>query len=538
LPVIKKPGRWQSGRAILISDFSNQKSTKTMLKILDANWGVAIGLLLLIPQFSEAQLELTAQLRTRSELRHGTGNLLQPNQQTAFFTSQRTRLNLSYQKNGLHFYTSLQDVRIWGQDAASISSADGNRLGLHEAWVLIPLKNSDSLTTAEKGQLNFKIGRQELLYDDSRLLGNLDWLQQARRHDAIVFKYRKKNWKADLGAAFNQHTDAFSYDGTYYTPANLAATVKNSKGELNAVPALFIPLVNAQGISSLQGQPALAGPPSTNGLRQHYKAMQFLHLSHKKGARELSFLVLADQFQRYRLDSIAQPNNGETAFIYGRNYKTRGASTRITAGFLWQQPILSKLGLTTGFYWQGGQDPDGRNLQAYSSTFQLTYKQTKSNWQAGWDFLSGNKTGLAANQSRRFDPLYGTPHKFWGQMDFFYAGTGSPAAGLHNGYLKFLYKAAKKYETAAELHYFALGNEQRNGAGEKLAPYLGTELDWIQRYQLNAISQLELGTALLLASNSMAPAKAQAPGNYQRTAWWVYLQLNIRPFLFKQSINQ
>src|SRR3712207_7983172 len=28
----------------------------------------------------------------------------------------------------------------------------------------------------------FKIGRQELLYDDSRLLGNLDWLQQARRH--------------------------------------------------------------------------------------------------------------------------------------------------------------------------------------------------------------------------------------------------------------------------------------------------------------------------------------------------------------------
>ncbi len=507
-----------------------------MLKILDAKWGVVIGLYLLIPQFSEAQLELSAQLRTRSELRHGTGNLLRKEQATAFFTSQRTRLNLSYKYVGIHFFTSLQDVRVWGQDASSISSADGNRLGLHEAWAMIPLKSTDSALSSQSGQLNLKIGRQELLYDDSRLLGNLDWLQQARRHDAALLKWSRGNWKADLGVAFNQNTDAFSYDGTYYTPGNLASSVKNSKGELVPVPANFIPLINAQGISSLYGQPALAGPPSTNALRQHYKSLQFLHLNNKKGAHEISFLLLADQFQKYRLDSVSNNYNGETAYVYGRNYKTSGSNTRITTGILVQQPLTKNhLAVTAGFYFQGGKDPDGKELRAFTSTLQFNLKKKQSNWQAGWDFLSGNKTGLAQNQSRRFDPLYGTPHKFWGQMDFFYAGTGSPAGGLNNGYLKYVYKSKKNYESAAELHYFALANRQADLNGIKLSPYLGTELDWIQRYQINTITQFELGTALLFAGKSMATAKAQPAGNYQRTAWWVYLQINIRPFLFNQS---
>ena len=57
------------------------------------------------------------------------------------------------------------------------------------------------------------------MYDDSRLLGNLDWAQQARRHDAIVFKLLQSGWQVDLGAAFNQNTDAFNYNGTYYSAA-------------------------------------------------------------------------------------------------------------------------------------------------------------------------------------------------------------------------------------------------------------------------------------------------------------------------------
>ena len=61
-------------------------------------------------------------------------------------------------------------------------------------------------------------------------------------HDAIVFKLLNKGWQVDLGAAFNQNTDAFNYNGTYYTPANVLPYVKDSKGNLAITPANFIPL--------------------------------------------------------------------------------------------------------------------------------------------------------------------------------------------------------------------------------------------------------------------------------------------------------
>ena len=71
---------------------------------------------------------------------------------------------------------SVQDVRVWGQDASSISNADGGKFGVHEAWAEIVLANSADTTVKFKPiqNLSLKIGRQELAYDDVRLLGNLD----------------------------------------------------------------------------------------------------------------------------------------------------------------------------------------------------------------------------------------------------------------------------------------------------------------------------------------------------------------------------
>ena len=31
----------------------------------------------------------------------------------------------------------------------------------------------------------FKVGRQEINYDDARIFGNVDWAMQARSHDAF-----------------------------------------------------------------------------------------------------------------------------------------------------------------------------------------------------------------------------------------------------------------------------------------------------------------------------------------------------------------
>src|SRR5258706_4866967 len=132
-----------------------------------------------------AQLTLTAQVRTRTEYRDGLGTLKPKTNDAAFFTSQRSRLTFNYKMNRIILQASLQDIRVWGQDASTISNADGAKLGLHEAWgeIILSDKKDSSFKKSLVDYLSVKIGRQELLYDDSRLLGNLDWLQQARRHD-------------------------------------------------------------------------------------------------------------------------------------------------------------------------------------------------------------------------------------------------------------------------------------------------------------------------------------------------------------------
>ena len=132
---------------------------------------------------ARSQLTVSGQLRTRTEFRDGLGTLISKNNKPAFFTSQRSRLTFNYKTNRVIFQTSLQDVRVWGQDASTISNADGNKLGVHEAWAEIVLSNKKD-TSFQHSPVDYfavKVGRQELMYDDSRLLGSLDWRQQARR---------------------------------------------------------------------------------------------------------------------------------------------------------------------------------------------------------------------------------------------------------------------------------------------------------------------------------------------------------------------
>ena len=90
---------------------------------------------------AEAQFSLTGQLRTRTEVRNGLGNLVLRGSKSAVFTSQRTRLIFGYKWDRLTFGASIQDVRVWGQDASTISNADGSKLGVHEAWAEIIVAN-------------------------------------------------------------------------------------------------------------------------------------------------------------------------------------------------------------------------------------------------------------------------------------------------------------------------------------------------------------------------------------------------------------
>ena len=150
-------------------------SKKQKIRALSFMWNLSPD-----GSFVNAQFTLIGQLRTRTEVRNGFGNLVLKGSKSAVFTSQRTRLTFGYKWDRLTFGASIQDVRVWGQDASTISNADGNRLMLHEGWADLTLFNKADTTIKTKGidLMSIKIGRQELIYDDVRLIGNLDWLQQ------------------------------------------------------------------------------------------------------------------------------------------------------------------------------------------------------------------------------------------------------------------------------------------------------------------------------------------------------------------------
>jgi len=481
-----------------------------------------------------AQCSLTGQLRTRTELRNGYGTLETIGNKPAFLTSQRARLIFNYQSPRIVFHASVQDVRVWGADASTINNADGNRLSVHEAWgeIILANKKDSSFAHSAVDYLSVKAGRQELVYDDQRLLGNLDWLQQARRHDAVVVKLLHKGWQADLGAAFNQNTDAAGYNGTYYTPGNLPPYIKDSKGNLAPTPAGLIPLVNAAGFSSRSGNPSLAGAPSTNGMNQNYKAMQFLYVAKKISGTKISGLLFADEFSKYITDSVKNIAGTDTGYIYGRRFNQTGVNARLTGGLM----ATSQFGrqknwtLQAAFYYQAGKDKDGLNLGAYTSTLSLAYLSRHFSYTAGWDYVSGNDAFSSSTTNHRFDPLYGTPHKFWGYMDYFYAGTGSPAGGLSNPYLKWKYiPTGGRFSLEVDYHYFGLAGAQKDMKGNAVSKYLGSEVDGIADYALSKVTALQLGVCWLAASSSMEYAKGLTPGTGRLNASWAYLQINIHP---------
>jgi hypothetical protein len=167
---------------------------KQMLRIL-------MFLAILSPITMLAQtFELSGELRPRFENRHGYKTLPTPENEAAAFISQRTRLNGLYSDEKVRVGFSLQDIRVWG-DVPQLVISDG-KFSVHEAWG--ELSFSDGLS--------LKAGRQEIVYDDSRIFGNVGWAQQARSHDAALLKYQHEQIKLHAGAALNRQNELLFYE--------------------------------------------------------------------------------------------------------------------------------------------------------------------------------------------------------------------------------------------------------------------------------------------------------------------------------------
>ncbi|WP_421873504.1 alginate export family protein [Marinoscillum sp.] len=153
-------------------------------------------LMLTLGYGAHAQVSVSAEVRPRSEFRNGFKTLTEEAKTASFFTEQRSRLYLDYADSAFKFRVAFQDIRIWGE-TPQIFKEEYGKTFISEAWGQYYFTNTFSL----------KVGRQIISYDNQRFIGGLEWAQQGRRHDALLFLYETQKSKLHLGFAYNQDDD-------------------------------------------------------------------------------------------------------------------------------------------------------------------------------------------------------------------------------------------------------------------------------------------------------------------------------------------
>ncbi|CAN5247961.1 alginate export family protein [soil metagenome] len=432
--------------------------------------------------FAFGQFSVDGQLITRGEYRHGYKTLADSNQAPAAFTEQRTRLIFGYKGDNYKIGISFQDIRTWGSTAQN-NKVDG-LTSVHEAYV--------DWNACSKG--SFKIGRQELVYDDHRIFGNVDWTMEARSHDIALFKFIPDTMtQLHVGLAWNQ--DAAQLTTNYYTLGSAASGFQN------------------------------------------YKSMQFLWFNRRIGTdMNVSILALNNGLQYDWTDSNA------ITFHHVEFSQTAGAN------FVYKKDAM---GFHFNAYYQMGNDgrykqTDGitaKTLSAYEVAADFTYTVNKKyGVTIGGEMISGNSqtdtTKAYKNVNHAFNPFYGTNHKFNGYMDYFYVGNHTNNVGLINPYLKLKYDA-EKYWVGLDVHYFMsaapvldVPNLIKTGKYEAMSSGLGTEIDLTYAYKISKQATIQAGYSHMLGTDTM---KALKGGKTNVTSNWAYLMFAFKPTLFKEK---
>lgn len=180
-------------------------------------------------------------------------------------------------------------------------------------------------------------------------------------------------------------------------------------------------------------------------------------------------------------------------------------------------------------YYQTGKNADGTDVSAWMGSVKAGYK-IDSQWgvSIGTDYLSGQEDG--DDKIKAFNPLYGTHHKFYGSMDYFYASGFMPGynPGLWDLYAGVSCKASDKVNLSLNYHYFQMAADIMH-QGSELSKGLGSEFDLQLDWNIMKDVRLSLGYSIMAGTESMDVVKG---GNHDSWQDWGWMSLNINPQVF------
>ncbi len=354
------------------------------------------------------------------------------------------------------------DAKVTIQNQASWGSKNNTALSLYETWVKF------EAPCGLFGQL----GRMELSYDDERILGPNDFAMAKLCHDVFRAGYEGHGHKVHTVLAYNQNND-YKNKGTFYVDG-----------------------------------------------AQPYKTMQMLW---------------------YHYDMPRIPIGASLLFI---NMGVQAGSTEKEASTSYQQLIGTYLTYSPDFmkveasyYHQMGKDEYYTKIDAWMASGKVTIKPSdRYSIFLGFDYLSGDdyvpiimpgSIGLPYHSVKKgFSSLYGSRHKFYGIMDYFYESAYSQGftPGLQNAFIGGYYNPISPLTLNVAYHYLATSTKLVN-----LGMTLGHDIDIGVSYRLNKDISLIAGFSFMSGTETMNQLKQ---GTSSKNVRWGWFSLNISPRLF------
>ncbi|MDB6005361.1 MAG: hypothetical protein JWR15_2348 [Prosthecobacter sp.] len=390
------------------------------------------------------------------------------NPQDASWLLQRFRLGLGYDINPwIKLYVQGQDVREIGGSRANtigVGGAEGDDIfDILKAYIQIGnIKKGFSAT----------LGRQFLSYGDQRLIGPLEWANQARSFDALKFRYTSTLWSLD---AFTASPVTFTNNKWNKSDFLDQRDTRNAFISGLYLSTLFVPFNTTTDFYAL-----------------HYR------------------------------------DDGTTNFG-----APIGSTSFVTLGTLWKgdPKKLHGFDYDTEMDFQTGK-VGGRSLTAYAGHWGAGYNWLKSSWKPRFGLQYNYASGDGSpndNKVGTFQNLFPTNHLFYGYMDT------TSWQNVHNPQVNFSFMPTPKMKVMLDYHLYWNANNADawyrangttrvrplNAASSSASSFRGQEFDLTVSYKFNPHVAMLTGYSYFMAGQYLRDT------GFSSDAQFGYVQMQI-----------
>jgi hypothetical protein len=371
----------------------------------------------------------------------------------------REKIHLGYRSKWISAFVEGRDASSSGDDHPANPNTD--TFDLHQAYLILGSTNVFPLS--------LKVGRQELIYGDERLIGASDWTNTGRTFDAAKLRFENSYLWVDLFGSrvvinddhnFNVVDDYDWFSGLY------------------ASTRTIIPKNEAQ-VYVLSRNTSVGGLVSP---RDIYTA----------GIRLKSLPGQFNGFD-YSLEGAGQLGSMN---VNGTRLNHEALAGTVTGGYTWSKTMSTPRVSLEYNYATGDHDPNDNKNGTFENLFPTNHKPYGTMDFIGWRNIHDVRGGVSIWGSKKLF-LSGDYHAFFlaDTADYFFPQSG-PGRST-NGY----------------------------GRNSSYSSFLGTEADLELLYNVNSYSNFKAGYGHFFIGDYINQSKAIVGG--AKDADWCYVQLTF-----------